>query len=106
MATFQSIFLPASERNTQLTLTATTASSDITAAGSYASGTIFAITASGNVTIRFGNSSNIGNPDGTDWPIYAGTVQEWTFPVGCDRFRVYNPGAGSVTVNYWQLAKG
>lgn len=106
MATFQSVFAPAEERNTQITLTATTASSDITSVGSYSSGSMFVITVSGNATIRFGNAANIGNPDATDFPIYANTIQEWTFPTGCDRFRVFNPGASSITVNYWGLVRG
>ena len=104
MAIYQSIFGPKNERNTQISVNATTASSDIMI-GYSGSATIFAITCSGTVTIRFGNAANIGNPDATDFPVYASTIQEWQLPTGCDRFRVFNPGAGSVTVNYWQLSK-
>jgi hypothetical protein len=104
MATYQSIFPPKNERNVQISVNATTASSDIII-GYSGSATIFAITASALCTIRFGNAANIGNPDGTDFPIYASTIQEWQVPTGCDRFRVFNTTASTCTVNYWQLAK-
>jgi len=104
MAEFQGIFPPAKERSTQLAVAATTSSADIVI-GSSSSETIFVITASGAITIRFGNATNIGNADATDWPIASGAVQEFALPTGCDRFRVFNTGAASVNVNYWGLAK-
>lgn len=104
MATYQAIFPPASERSTQVSINATTSTGDIIIGGSQ-SQTMFAITATGTITIRFGTATNIANADATDWPIPAGAVQEWALPAGCDRFRVFNPGASAVKVNYWGLTR-
>ena len=104
MATYQAIFPPAKERSTQVAVGAGASSTDIVIGGA-ASQTLFAITASGNFTIRFGTAANIGNADATDWPIAGGAVQEWALPNGCDRFRVFNPGGASINVNYWGLTR-
>ena len=104
MATGISVFPPAKERSTQVSLGATTASGDIII-GSSDSATIFVITADQKVTIRFGNSANIGNADATDFPIFSGAYLQFQLPTGCDRFRLFNTAGAASLTNYWQLAR-
>ena len=102
MATFTAVFPPASDRGTQVVLGATTASGDQLVTGKY---TIFVITASVQMNIRFGNATSIANADATDFPIWPNTYVQFQMPNGDDRFRLFNPTAGSGFANYFELSR-
>lgn len=102
MATFSSIFAPASERATKVTLVAATSSTSVVL-GSSASGSIFVITGDSDMTIRFGNSTNIGDADANDFYIWAQGYVQFQVPVGCDRFRLFSTAGGAAYV--WQLGR-
>lgn len=89
MATFAAIFSPAGDATG--TINAGTASSEIII-GKHQ---IFAIQATGQVNITFGNSG-MAAPTASNWPIQANTVVEYELTT-CDRIRLFNNGAGSVT---------
>lgn len=59
---------------------------------------LFAINATGDINIRFGNS---GMPAAaaSDFRIPAGVVATYAIPAQYDRFRLFNAGASTIT--YW-----
>lgn len=59
---------------------------------------LFAINASGDINIRFGNS---GMPAAaaTDYRIPANTIVTYQIPQNYDRLRIFNPTGSSI--NYW-----
>lgn len=102
MATPTSIFPVNSERKVALALVAATPSASIVI-GSSASATIFVITVDSDTNIRFGNVNNIGNPDATDFPIWANSYMTFQLPVGCDRIRLFSTAGGNAWV--WPLGR-
>lgn len=101
MATFTSIFIPvggstssAATADLNGTVNAASSSAEIVL-GRYQ---IFAINASGDVNIRFGNS---GMPAAaaTDFRIPSGVVATYQVPEQWDRLRLFNNGASAIT--YW-----
>lgn len=101
MAIFSAIFVPvggstASAATADLTGTITAASSTSEIVlGRY---TLFAINATSDMNIRFGNS---GMPAAavTDFRIPSGVVATYQVPEQWDRIRLFNNGASSIT--YW-----
>lgn len=101
MAVFTGIFSPVGGS----TSTAATADQSATIATVTSTGeivlnryTIFAINATGDVNIRFGNA---GMPAAaaTDFRIPNGVVATYAIPAQYDRFRLFNAGASTIT--YW-----
>lgn len=101
MATYASIFIPvggSTAGSTTADLNGTvggTSSSTEIVLGAYQ---LFAINANGDINIRFGNA---GMPAAaaTDFRIPNGVIATYQVPKQWDRFRIYNPGSGSIT--YW-----
>lgn len=101
MATFSSIFVPAGASTSGSTTAdkngtiATVTSSAEIVLGRYQ---IFAINATGDINIRFGNA---GMPAAaaTDFRIPSGVIATYQIPAQYDRFRLYNAGGGTIT--YW-----
>lgn len=101
MATFTSIFTPkggstgaSTTSDINGTIATVTSSAEIVL-NRY---TIFAINATGDVNIRFGNA---GMPAAaaTDFRIPAGVVATYQIPAQYDRIRLFNAGGGTIT--YW-----
>jgi hypothetical protein len=102
MATFQSIFPPNKETSTQIaSLTNSTASSAVV----LSQDAIFVITSDQNITIRFGNATNVTNAAATDWPLWANTYTEFQIPSGDDRFTVFNNSGTTANIWWWQLSR-
>jgi len=101
MATFSSIFIPvggstssSATADISASLAATTSTAEIVL-NRY---TIFAINATGDINIRFGNS---GMPAAaaTDFRIPNGVIATYQIPAQYDRIRLFNAGASSIS--YW-----
>lgn len=101
MAIFSGIFIPvggatanSATADQSAAVTGTTSTAEIVL-GRYQ---LFAINASGDINIRFGNS---GMPAAaaTDFRIPSGVVATYQVPAQWDRLRIFNPSATSVT--YW-----
>lgn len=101
MAVFTSILTPvggstAGSTTADLngTITTVTSSAEIVL-GRYQ---LFAINASGDINIRFGNS---GMPAAaaTDFRIPSGVIATYQIPQQYDRFRIFNPTGATIT--YW-----
>ena len=105
MATLQSIFMPAANRNTQIGSLAGTTASTFQTIGTSDSNTIFVITANQAITITFGVSASITTPDATDWPIWANSYSIFALPPGATGFKVFNTSGSAALVNYWQLSR-
>ena len=102
MAVFDAILIPGAENATLIdNLGATTASS------SQVIGTnkIFTIVCEDRCHIRFGDVTNIADPTTSSYPLQAD--KDYTFDTGTkyDRFRIYNPGAGTTDIWYWELSQ-
>ncbi len=101
MAVFSSILVPAGASTAGSTTAdktgtiTTAASSAEIVLGRYQ---LFAINATGDLNIRFGNS---GMPAAaaTDFRIPAGVIATYQIPAQYDRFRLFN--AGGSTITYW-----
>ena len=101
MAIFSGIFVPvggstagSTTADLSSTITGTTSTAEIVL-GRYQ---LFAINATGDINIRFGNS---GMPAAaaTDFRIPGGTTAVYQVPLQWDRFRLYNASASTIT--YW-----
>lgn len=101
MAIFTSIFVPAggstagaATADVNGTITAGASSAEIILSRYQ----LFAINATGDINIRFGNS---GMPAAaaTDFRIPAGVIATYQIPAQYDRFRLFNNGASTIT--YW-----
>lgn len=98
MATFQSVFIPASPTaSTLFNGTITTGNNTTIVLGNRQ---IFAIVvAGGQANIRFGNATRVPTATGADWPLFAAATQEWETGEEFDRINIFN-GSGA-TVTYW-----
>ncbi len=101
MATFDAVFVPASQRGSKVDdLAGTTSSVELAVCRNC----IVAITASGDYHIRFGQTG-MDAADADDFLVPSGIVfqfdagREWTF------FRVFNPGASAIDVHYMFLSR-
>jgi len=102
MSTFAAIFDPiggstasAATADLSAALGATTSTAELLAGQKYV---LFAINATGDINIRFGNA---GMPAAaaTDFRIPAGVTATYRLNQNHDRIRIFNPGASSI--NYW-----
>lgn len=101
MAIFTSIFVPAggsTAGSTTADLSGTVLATSSSAEIVLYRYQLFVINANGDINIRFGNS---GMPAAaaTDYRIPVNGTAVYQLPQQYDRFRLYNPGASSVT--YW-----
>ena len=77
-------------------MAATTASAE----QSYAKNQLFAINATGDINISFGNVGNVPTPDNTCWMIPYGVIAQFDLGDWQSAFKVYNPGNAAIDV-YW-----
>lgn len=99
MATFTSIFVPGGPgSDASYTVAGTTAGATKTLGNR----TIFAINATGDITIIFFNAANAKVPAATNFRIPANVVAVYDLSDYYDSYAVYNAGATTVTV-YTQL---
>lgn len=98
MATFQSIFVPASP--TAATLFTGTLTAGTNATVILAQRTLFAVSVSVDSNVRFGNASKAPTATAADFPIWGKSVQEWDMGEEFDRINIFST-AGCV---YWVYA--
>ena len=96
MATYQSVFIPASISSV------TYFQGTLGAAGNVAitlgNRCIFAVTVSTDSNIKFGNASKVPVAAATDWPIWAKSVQEWETGEEFDRINIFSTAGGNYFV--------
>lgn len=100
MATFSSIFSPAGSGDVSAALAATTASAEIV----MNKNAIFAINATGDFTVAFGNSG-MSAPTSANFRIPAGVIASYDLGDSFDRIRIFNLTAGSITYYIQQLVR-
>lgn len=98
MATYQSVFVPASpDAKTLFTGTIGAAG---TAAVTIGFKMIFAVAVSANCNIRFGSAAKVPTATVADFPVWGSSVQEWDTGSEFDRISLFStPGA-----TYWVYA--
>jgi len=100
MATFTSIFIPAGGGSASTAdLNGTINSGSSTSAITLSRYQLFAINATGDINIRFGNAATIPAAAATDFRIPAGEVAVYQIPAQYDSFCLFNNGSGTIT--YW-----
>lgn len=102
MASFQSIFIPATAIPTKISaLAASTASSTIT----FAKYAILAIQATGNINVTFGNAATGITASATGWLIPAGATAEFELGSQWDSIQVFNSGSSPADVYILSLSR-
>jgi hypothetical protein len=86
------IFSADSAQDLTASLAATTSTAEIV----LGQGQLFALTATGAICIKFGNSG-MSAASGSNFQLPANAIAEYTMGQAQDRMRLYNPGATSIT---------
>ena len=102
-AVFDAILVPSQVAPTKITNLATvTASSEI---ASFGANEIFAINASGDITIRFGPAGSVPTPDANSFRIPSNTTMVFDVGRQWTSFKVFNITGGNVNVYIQPLSK-
>lgn len=101
MATFTSIFHPATAIPTKVASLAGTSSS---AELDFPNRRIIAIEATGDINVAFGNSG-MAAASATGWLIPAGSTHQFDLGTEWSAIRVFNPGATAVDVYIMELSR-
>jgi hypothetical protein len=103
MATYQSVFIPATTIPTKIAALGATTASSIQTFSKYA---ILAIEATGNINVTFGNAAGPAvTATATGWLIQSGAVAEFELGSEWDSVWIYNPGASAVDVYIYMLSR-